>query len=113
MILKSIKDDLIRGCEMQEFLVLVVIALVIFYLPRMLGRGPATGPPVHLHVRMPPLTGRMRLAIVVTVCWIAGSAALLEPWQREALPFLTFGLAPPTILWGCVWVWHGYRKYRR
>ena len=99
---------------MQEFLVLVVIALAIFFIPRLVGGRPSPGqtrvpPPFH----PPALTGRMRLAILITLFWITGSAALLEPWQEDTLPFLFFGLGPATILWGAVWVWFGYRKYRR
>ena len=94
---------------MQEILVLVVIALAIFYLPRLMGRRPAAEPVV----RPPALTGWMRLAILMTVFWITGSAAILKPWQGDVLPFFYTGLAPAAVLWGLTWVWFGYRKYRR
>ncbi len=98
---------------MQEVLVLVVVALAIFYLPRMMGRRPAPEPA--RSVRRPaPLTGRMRLAILITLFWIAGAAAFLKPWQDEdPLPFFAFGLGPAAAAWGAVWVWYGYKKYRR
>ena len=94
---------------MQELLVLVVIALAIFYLPRMMGRRPAPEP----NRRPSPLTGRMRLAILLTIVWIAVPAALLKPWQGDALPFLSLGLGPAAAAWGAAWVWFGYKKYRR
>lgn len=94
---------------MQELLVVLVIVLAIFYLPRRLGRKPVPEP----IRRSPPLTGRMRLAIALTLLWIAGAAALLEPWQGDALPFLFLGTGPPAAAWGAAWVWSGYRKYRR
>jgi hypothetical protein len=94
---------------MQEFLVLIVIALVIFYLPRVIGRKPA---PVRA-VRPTAWTGWMRLAVLVTIFWIAGSAAFLEPWQRDARSFLYLGLGPVAAVWGAAWVWFGYKKYRR
>jgi hypothetical protein len=94
---------------MQEILVLIVIALAIFYLPRVIGRKSA---PVR-EVRRPALTGWMRLAILMTVFWIAGSAAILKPWQDDVLPFFYTGLAPVAALWGSTWVWFGYRKNRR
>lgn len=94
---------------MQEVLVLIVVALVIFYLPRMIGRGRTPEP-----ARRPsPLTGRMRLAILFTVFWIVGSAAVQKPWQGEALSFLLLGLGPAAAAWGGVWVWFGYKKYQR
>lgn len=94
---------------MQEVLVLIVVGLAIFYLPRVMGRGRAPEP-----ARRPtPLTGRMRLAILITLFWIAGAAALLKPWQEDPLPFSAFGLGPAAVAWGAAWVWFGYKKYRR
>jgi hypothetical protein len=96
---------------MQEILVLIVVALAIFALPRMMGKRPE---PVPVRaVNRPPLTGRIRLAILVTLFWILGSAAVLEPWEGNVQLFLVVGLAPPAVLWGAAWVWLGYRKYRR
>jgi hypothetical protein len=94
---------------MQELLVVIVIALAIFYLPRIIG-----GKPVPEPARRPsPLTGRMRLAILLTLFWIAGAAAVLKPGQDDALPFLSLGLGPAAAAWGAAWVWFGYKKYRR
>ena len=96
---------------MQEILVLIVVALAIFALPRIIGKRPEPEP-VRVFNR-PALTGRMRLAILLTLFWILGSAAVLEPWQGDVKPFLSAGLAPAAALWGAAWVWFGYRKYRR
>lgn len=91
---------------MQELLVLIVIALALFYIPRMMGRRPAPKP-----ARRPsPLTGRMRLAILLTLFWIAASAALIKPWQGDALPFLSLGIGPAAAAWSAVWVWCGYKQ---
>jgi hypothetical protein len=93
----------------QEVLVLIVIVLAIFYVPRLFGRKPAP-------VRTPPppvLTGRLRLALLVTIFWLAGAAALLTPWGNNPLPFLLIGLTPVTTLWGAAWVWFGFKRYRR
>ena len=67
---------------MQEILVLIVIALAIFYLPRVIGRKRA---PVR-EVRRPALTGWMRLAILMTVFWIAGSAVIQKLGRRRSSP---------------------------
>jgi hypothetical protein len=94
---------------MQEFLVVVAIALAIFYLPRLMGRKPVAEPVAKPLV----LTGWIRLAILVTVVWIAGFTALLKPWQDDAALFAYAGLGPVAALWGAFWVWSGYKKYRR
>ena len=96
---------------MQEILVLIVVALAIFALPRMMGKQ-SEPLPVRT-VSRSALTGRIRLAILTTLFWILGSAAVLEPWQGDVQPFLFAGVAPPAVLWGAAWVWLGYRKYRR
>lgn len=97
---------------MQEFLVLVVIALAVFYLPRILGRSPVPVPE-----KLPPaLTGRMRLAVLITVFWVAALAIFLEPWNSrggDAQLFFSAGLGPVIALWGAAWVWSGYKRYRR
>jgi len=94
---------------MQEILVLIVIALAIFYLPRILGRKPVPVP----ESRPPALTGWVRLAILVTVFWITGFAAFLRPWDGDNLLFFSVGLGPAAALWGAAWVWSGYKRYQR
>jgi len=96
---------------MQELLVLIVIGLAIFYLPRMMGRRSTPSPgPAH---RPPSLTGRMRLAILITFLWVAAWALLLKPWEENLLPFVSFALGPAAALWGAAWGWVGYRRHRR
>lgn len=97
---------------MQEILVMIVVALALFALPRIMGKR-SEPEPVRVVRRRPALTGRMRLAILLTLFWILGAAAVLEPWQGDVNPFLFAGLAPVAALWGAAWVWFGYRKYRR
>jgi hypothetical protein len=95
---------------MQEVLVLGVIALAIFYLPRIFGKKPSLPIPAR---RPPVLTGRMRLAIVITILWIAGVAIFLKPWQGQPVLSLCVGLGPVAVMWGGAWVWFGYKQHRR
>lgn len=96
---------------MQEFLVVVAIALVIFFLPRLRGKNPASGPKETNVVGV--LTGWIRLSILLTVFWVAGLAAFLRPWEDNTILFFYSGLGPVAAFWGAVWVWLGYKKYRR
>jgi hypothetical protein len=96
---------------MQEFLVIIVIALAIFFLPRLMGGKPAPEPKGRS--LMASLTGWMRLAILITVFWIVGCAVYLRPWAGDTLLFFCIGLGPAAVLWGGAWVWTGYKKYQR
>jgi len=96
---------------MQEILVVVAIALAIFFLPRLMGSKPA--PLTKSPELFPALTGWMRLAILVTIFWTAGCAAFLQPWEKNTILFLYVGLGPVVAGLGVFWVWAGYQKYRR
>lgn len=98
---------------MQELLVVVVIAAAIFLLPRFLGKKPAPESMRPAPGFAAPLTGRIRLAILITVLWVAGLAAFLKPWEGNKFLFISLTLGPILLIWGGVWVWFGFRKYRR
>jgi len=97
---------------MQEFLVVAAIALVLIFVPRLINRKPAAAPERNSIQIIKPLTGWMRLAILLTIFWIAGSAAYLTPWNSDIILFLYVGLGPVVAAWGIFWVWCGYKKYR-
>jgi hypothetical protein len=96
---------------MQEIILLIVIALALFYIPRL--RASKTVARRQIETT-PPLTGLMRLAILITVLWVAGAAILVKPWNNNnLLSYLLLGIAPAVIFWGLIWVYSGYKKYRR
>ncbi len=98
---------------MQEFLVVAVIALVLFFLPRFMGRKAEPEPQQNNPGIVTTLTGWSRLAILVTVFWIAGLAAFMKPWESRTILFLYLALGPVAAGWGAFWVWSGYKKYNR
>lgn len=110
---------------MQEILVVVAIALAIFFVPRLMGRKssseekqhsispPRFKSPSDTRARKTGLTGRMRLAILMTFVWVSACAAFLKPWEGSKWLFIFLSLGPVTVFWGGVWVWFGYKKYRR
>lgn len=98
---------------MQEILVVVAIALAVIFIPRLVGRKSAPEPRPGSRGAAMILTGRMRLSILMTICWIAGSAAFLKPWEGKTILFLYVALGPVLALWGAFWVWFGYKKYHR
>jgi hypothetical protein len=93
---------------LQEILLILIIALAVFYLPRLTMRQPVerTAKPSWI------LSGRMRLAIVGSFLWMALSAVLLKPWDKNWLLFFYFGIGPVILEWSLIWVIVGYRKYK-
>ena len=99
---------------MQEFLVVAAIALALFFIPRLTNRKPTPAPERNNEL-MTTLPGWMRLAILVTIFWIAGLAAYLQPWKNSSntIDFLYIAIGPVAAAWGAFWVWSGYKKYHR
>ncbi|NLX50514.1 MAG: hypothetical protein GXY72_00260 [Deltaproteobacteria bacterium] len=110
---------------MQEILVVAAIAAAIFFLPRLMGRKspsderarpqprPRSQPQVGFRLPQVALTGWMRLAIVITFLWVVGVAAYLKPWEGGVFVYFLVALGPAVVLWGGIWAWFGYKKYRR
>jgi hypothetical protein len=92
----------------QEILVLVIIILGILFLPRVLNRGrenrPAASSPAF------PLSGRLRLALTVSIIWPALIAAYLQPWKQDLITYLYVGPGPVVLLWLVYWVITGFKR---
>jgi hypothetical protein len=96
----------------SEILLILIIVIVLFFLPRMVSRPAA---PVRRPVRQPLLkkiSGRWRLAILVSAVWLAATVLWFQPWAGDKTPFVVVGAAPVVVGWGLVWVVAGFRKRR-
>ena len=101
----------------QEILVLIIIILGILFLPRILkpggtnpdsqGRG---RPPLPIYAKIAAISGRLRLAIVVSILLPFGAALYFEPWHRGIIPFIAIGVGPVALFWGTFWVVSGYKN---
>ncbi len=110
---------------MQEILVVAAIALAIFFIPRLMNRNGASADskrpspqpgPASATVRAlkaSRLTGGMRVVMVVSLLWLGGCFAYFRPWESYSFLFFCVGLGPTAALWGGLWAWAGYKKYRR
>lgn len=106
---KSESESFMSG--FQEILVILLILLGVLYLPR---RGVREGAGNMRRARRPlTMSGRVRLAIALSVLWPAALVFYLRPWEGDPLPFLGFGLLPVAAGWAAAWVVTGYRRYRR
>ena len=94
---------------LQEILILVLIIVGLWTLPRLLQRGKAGGGDSS-PAPSGPLRGRTRLAILASGLWPAGAAVLLKPWHGNLLLFLVVGLLPVGLGWGIAWVVLGFKK---
>ena len=97
---------------LSEILLILIIVIVLFFLPRMVSRS---APPVRRPVRQPlmtKITGRWRLAILVSLVWLAATALWFKPWAGATTPFVVIGAAPVVVGWGLVWVVAGFRRRR-
>ena len=95
----------------QEILLIVLIVLAIFLIPRMIKTRPSSEP---LRVRRPvaPLSRTLRLAIVLSILWPIGCALYFKPWQDSLVPFVTIGIGPVVVAWSLSWVMAGMKKKR-
>ena len=97
----------------QEILVIVVILLGIFFIPRITRQGQNVAAPRTAFLSASRfLSGPMRLAIVTSVVWPLLAAAYYKPWQNEPLSFFYIGAGPVAAAWSVYWIVTGYRKKR-
>ena len=97
----------------QEILLLVVIILAIFFLPRILSKQEKSESAGSLIARnLSVLSGRMRLAIVFSLIWPLSVAGYFEPWEKDIFLFLIIGIGPVICGWSLRWVLAGFRKNR-
>lgn len=94
----------------QEILLLVALIVGLFLLPRLL---PARTESQRTARKRPPVSGRMRLALVTSILWPALAAAYLRPWHGGLPAFLYIGVGPVAAGWALWWVLTGFRDARR
>jgi hypothetical protein len=98
----------------QELLLIAIILLAIFLVPRMTARNKEQAP-LAPTIKRPPwqLSAWLRLAILASVIWLCGCLLYFRPWQGEYLGFAAVGGLPLVVAWGLRWVLAGYRTNRR
>ncbi len=92
---------------LQEILVLVLIVIVLFFLPRMVSRPAQVPKPP---VQMKQIPGKWRLAVFVSLVWLVVTALWLEPWKGSEILFAGVGVLPVAVFWGGVWVITGFNR---
>lgn len=91
----------------SEILLLVAIILGILIIPRTLRRPQEND--IHQTDQGMRLTGWRRLAIIVSVLWLALLAFFLKPWDSNWLVYLSVAVCPVALAWGVYWIFAGFR----
>ncbi len=91
----------------NEIVLVVVIAIALFFLARKSHRRPVMKPVFSFKEKM---GGRKRLTIVASIFWPIFIGVYLEPWHNNALHFIYIGIMPVAVVWGIAWVIDGYKK---
>lgn len=97
---------------LTEILLILVIVVVLFFLPRMVSRPASPVRNVPAQPLMKKISGRWRLAILASVIWLVTTALWLQPWTGNQTLFVGIGAAPVIVGWGTYWVIAGFRKHR-
>jgi hypothetical protein len=98
----------------HEMLVLVIIILAIFFIPRLLAKGNQNKLSKPMPIKsMPILSGRLRLAIFVSILWIFLTTIYFQPWRRDFVVFLSSAMGPVLVGWGAYWVITGFNRKKR
>jgi hypothetical protein len=98
----------------HEILVLVIIILAIFFVPRLLAKGDHNKTPRPMSIKsLPILSGRLRLAIFASILWIFLTTIYFQPWRRDLVVFLSSALSPILVGWGAYWVITGFKRRKR
>ena len=95
----------------QEILLIVLIVLAIFLIPRMIKPRPSPEP-MRTRRPLPSLSWTLRLAIVLSILWPIGCALYFKPWQQALVPFAAVGICPVVVAWSLNWVMAGMKKKR-
>ena len=91
----------------QEILIVAIIVLAVIFLPRLRGQQ-QTG--TRIQQSAPQITGRLRLAIAMSVIYPAIVAAVLQPWKGDMVRFIYIGLGPVLVAWLLYWVIKGFKN---
>ena len=92
----------------MEILLVVLIAVGIFMLPRVMNRQPERG--IRRLDRGLKISGWMRLAVLASFLWPALLGLYIKPWNNHWHIFLYGALGPLVLAWGIFWVFSGFRK---
>ncbi len=91
---------------LQEILVIVVLVLLVFFIPRMLPRKSGAGNKSS-GIEM---SGKMRMGLAASAVYLTIGSGILQPWKKDVALFVYAGIVPVAMGWLLVWVYRGIKK---
>jgi hypothetical protein len=90
----------------NEILIIAAIIAGIFFVPRMM---PSANRQVQVSKLKIVLSGKMRLAIAMSIVYPLVVAAYFQPWKKDLLLFVYLGIGPVVLYWLVKWVFAGIK----
>ncbi len=94
----------------KEIVIIIVVLVGLFMLPRLLRRGSVSrtdhGNPTAINDSN---RGVLRLAWLCSLLWVALAAVFLNPFAGNVLLFCGVGVLPVGLGWGIRWVVLGFK----
>ena len=91
----------------NEILIIAAIIAGIFFVPRMM---PSANRQIQISKLNIVLSGKMRLAIALSIVYPLVAAAYLQPWKKDLQLFLYVGIGPVALYWLMKWVFAGIKE---
>jgi len=91
----------------QEIMIILAIVVGAMFIPRMVNQKK---PAPKLVRPKKKLSGKVRLAIALSIIYPLIVAAVLQPWHNDPMPYLFIGVGPVILCWLLFWVIQGYRR---
>ncbi len=91
----------------NEILIIAAIIAGIFFVPRMM---PSANRQLQVSKLKIILSGKMRLAIAMSIVYPLVVAAYLQPWKKDLQLFLYVGMGPVALYWLMKWVFAGIKE---
>ena len=91
----------------QEMLFVAAIVLGIIFVPALLNKRRPQPRAVRPRT---VLSGKMRMALSLSVLYPAIAAAFLQPWRKDPVLFYYIGIGPVALGWVLRWVLAGFRR---
>jgi hypothetical protein len=97
----------------QEILLIILLILALVILPRIFSPKQPPAAAVSVRAERSLLSGKFRLAILISFLWLFGLSAVYAPWRGQWLAYFYAGCGPLIVVWGLYWVVSGFRSRRR